>query len=193
MVIASDPVSPANNNSPKIIGAAESASTVKLYTDASCTGAVVATGSAAAFASPGIAVSVPDNSTTTFRATATDASNNTSACSPTSIAYTEVTPSGGGGDTTPPETTITGGPPRKTKKRTATFTFSSNEPGAFQCKLDSGAFALCASPDVLTGLKKGVHTFSVRAVDASLNVDGSPATQTWKIKKKRRHHHHHHH
>jgi hypothetical protein len=41
----------------------------------------VAQGSAATFASPGITASVPDNTTTAFRATATDAAGNVSACS----------------------------------------------------------------------------------------------------------------
>jgi hypothetical protein len=137
---------------------------------------------------------VLDNSTTTFRATATDAANNTSTCSPTSITYVEDSSGGGGGDVIAPETTLTRGPPAKTKKKKATFTFTSSEANArFQCRLDGGAFAACSSPDTLTGLKKGKHTFSVRAIDLAGNVDGTPATQSWKIKKKRRHHHHHHH
>ena len=41
----------------------------------------MAQGSAAAFASPGITASVPNNTTTAFRARATDAAGNTSACS----------------------------------------------------------------------------------------------------------------
>src|SRR5439155_8853194 len=67
------PASPANNNSPSISGTAEAGSTVKLYTNASCTSAVAGSGAAAAFSSPGLSVSVADNSSTTFYATATDA------------------------------------------------------------------------------------------------------------------------
>ena len=84
-----NPASPANNNNPRIIGAAEAGSTVRLYTSSDCTGAVAGQGSAATFASPGIRVSVADNSTTTYYATATDASDNTSGCSTTSVTYTE--------------------------------------------------------------------------------------------------------
>ena len=84
-----DPDSPANDNSPKIKGAAAADSTVRLYTDASCTGAVAATGSAADLASPGLSVAVADDSSTTFRATATDPAGNTSACSSTSATYVE--------------------------------------------------------------------------------------------------------
>jgi hypothetical protein len=93
-VSTTSPASPANNNSPKILGSAEAGSTVKLYTNASCTSGLAGTGTAAAFASPGITAAVADNSTTTFYATATDASNNTSACSSTFVTYIE--------DSTPP-------------------------------------------------------------------------------------------
>src|SRR5205814_4164043 len=79
--LAVSPASPANDNAPKITGTAEAGSTVKLYTNASCTSALAASGTAAAFASPGLAVAVADNSSTTFYATATDAAGNVSCCS----------------------------------------------------------------------------------------------------------------
>src|SRR5204863_620842 len=88
-VSSTSPASPANNNAPKIIGSAEAGSTVKLYTNASCTSAVAGSGSAAAFASPGLTVSVADDSTTSFYATAADAAGNASACSSTSVTYVE--------------------------------------------------------------------------------------------------------
>lgn len=86
------PQSGSNNNEPSIKGSAEAGSTVALFTEASCSGSPVAAGSAAAFASPGLGVSVPDNSTTTFYATATDAAGNSSGCSTSSITYKEVSP-----------------------------------------------------------------------------------------------------
>ncbi len=88
----SDPPSPADDNSPSILGTAVAGSTVRLYSSADCAApSLVATGSAAEFASPGIAVQVPDNSTTTLRAIArTDSS--ASECSAGSISYTESTP-----------------------------------------------------------------------------------------------------
>jgi hypothetical protein len=77
-----DPNSPANDNAPEVKGSAEAGSTVRLFKTAGCTaGTAVALGSAAKFASPGITASVPDNTTTAFRATATDAAGNVSACS----------------------------------------------------------------------------------------------------------------
>ncbi len=89
-------------------------------------------------------------------------------------------------DCGPPETTITKHPKDKTRKKTAVFEFSTNEPGAtFECSLDGAAFAPCTSPDTLK-VKKGKHSFEVRARDAAGNVDGSPATDDWKVKKKKR-------
>jgi hypothetical protein len=88
-------------------------------------------------------------------------------------------------DCAPPETTITAGPKDKTKKKTATFEFSANEPGAtFECSLDGGPFTACTSPDTLK-VKKGKHHFEVRATDVGGNV-GSPASDDWKVKKKKR-------
>jgi Glycosyl hydrolase catalytic core len=75
------PNSPANDNQPEAKGTSESGTTVKLYKTAGCTGPQVAQGSASKFASPGITVTVPDNSTTYFRAKARDGAGNVSPCS----------------------------------------------------------------------------------------------------------------
>lgn len=85
------PASPANDNNPKIRGSAEAGSTIRIYAGSACAGSPIATGGSAALASPGIAVSVPDNSTSRFSATATDAALNESPCS-AFIEYTEITP-----------------------------------------------------------------------------------------------------
>ncbi|MDQ2982128.1 MAG: chitobiase/beta-hexosaminidase C-terminal domain-containing protein, partial [Actinomycetota bacterium] len=87
--LATSPGSPANNNNPKITGTAEALSTVKLYTNSSCSGGPDASGSAATFSSPGISASaVANDSTTTYYATATDAASNTSPCS-SGVTYLE--------------------------------------------------------------------------------------------------------
>lgn len=85
------PASPANDNHPKIRGTAEAGSTIRIYGGTTCSGSPTATGSSAALESPGIPVSVPDNSTSRFSATATDAALNESSCS-AFIEYTEITP-----------------------------------------------------------------------------------------------------
>jgi hypothetical protein len=85
-----------------------------------------------------------------------------------------------------PQTTITKHPKDKTRKKQTTFEFTANEPGAtFDCSLDGKPFAPCTSPDTFK-VKKGKHSFAVRAKDAGSNVDGTPATDDWKVKKKRK-------
>lgn len=88
-VTSTDPVSPANNNDPKVKGTAPTGTTVKLYVASDCSGTAAVTGTAAQFSGAGIAVTVPDNSSTSFYATATDAAGNASACSSTSVEYVE--------------------------------------------------------------------------------------------------------
>jgi subtilisin-like proprotein convertase family protein len=87
---STDPASPADDNFPKVIGSAEAGSQIKLYTSSDCSGSPVAERSAAELASPGIEVTVADDSTTAFRATATDGSSRVSECS-SPISYQEVT------------------------------------------------------------------------------------------------------
>jgi hypothetical protein len=85
-------------------------------------------------------------------------------------------------DTTPPETSISSGPSGTTASTSASFSFASTESGSsFECKLDSGSFAACASPKAYSTLSSGAHTFSVRASDAAGNVDPSPATRSWTV------------
>ncbi|HZB23728.1 MAG TPA: Ig-like domain-containing protein, partial [Gaiellaceae bacterium] len=86
--LATSPASPANDNDPEVSGTAEAGTTVRLYTTNDCSGAPLATGSAATFNGAGVTASVADDSTSTFKATATDAAGNASACS-TGVAYVE--------------------------------------------------------------------------------------------------------
>jgi hypothetical protein len=97
-------------------------------------------------------------------------------------------------DPNPPEATITGGPKNvvKTKKKRAkvTFTFTSSEPGTFECSLDGAPFTPCSSPStqkVKAGRRKPKqHTFQVRAIDAAGNPDASPAADDFKAKRKKK-------
>jgi large repetitive protein len=79
--LAASPASPANNNAPRISGTAEAGSTVNLYKTSDCSGTPIATDTEANFASPGIAITVTDDTTTTIYAEATDLALNVSACS----------------------------------------------------------------------------------------------------------------
>ena len=92
-------------------------------------------------------------------------------------------------DTTPPDTEITSAPKSKLKARrptaSAKFAFTSNDAGAsFECSLDAAAFVACKSPQSYK-LKRGRHTFAVRAVDAAGNRDSSPASVTVKVVRKK--------
>ena len=80
---------PANDNHPLVTGTATAGTTVTLYDNPGCTGAPIGTGTAAAFASPGIAVTVPDDSITQIYAQATNGGAS-SACSSTSVSYEEI-------------------------------------------------------------------------------------------------------
>ena len=84
------PASPADDNRPTVRGDAVAGSTVRLYTTADCSGAPVASGSAAGLAvGLRVVAPLPDDSVTTFWAALTDKEID-SPCSSTSITYTEV-------------------------------------------------------------------------------------------------------
>jgi hypothetical protein len=85
-----------------------------------------------------------------------------------------------GPDTRAPDTRIAAGAPSGTTATTARFVFASDEAAVrFQCSLDGGAFAACATPAPVSGLAPGGHTFAVRAIDWAGNVDATPATESW--------------
>jgi len=90
-------------------------------------------------------------------------------------------------DTSAPDTVIDRAPKRRTKSRRATFSFSSDEPGAtFACELDRTEISPCPSPFNARKLKRRGHRFSVGAIDPAGNADLSPAVHTWKVKKRRK-------
>ena len=281
--LATTPTSPANDNSPKLHGTADADSTVSVYTNGDCSGSPAATGTTAEFASPGISVTVPGDSTTQLSARAANLVDDTSQCS-SAIQYVEDStapdtvidspPHGTTGDPTPtfafhstegestflcsvdqgtpdfddcsgaashtpadaladgdytfrvkatdsagnddsvpateaftvdtsgppvlnppvmldvapPIATITLGPGGRTRDRTPTFGFASNEQGSrFDCRVDNRAWAACSSPHTMPSLSFGRHTFSARATDSAGNV-GAPAERSFKVTKKRRKH-----
>jgi CSLREA domain-containing protein len=92
-----------------------------------------------------------------------------------------------------PDTTITKGPKnkvklkKKKKKKKVTFEFTSSDPGSsFQCAVDDQVLKVpCTSPYKVK-VKKGKHDFEVRAIDAAGNIDPTPASDDWKVKKKKK-------
>jgi len=86
-------------------------------------------------------------------------------------------------DTAPPQTTLESHPPDPSESSTASFAYSSNEPGSsFECGLDGAPFASCqASGIAYTGLGDGPHSFQVRAIDPSGNLDPTPAGYSFQV------------
>lgn len=89
-------------------------------------------------------------------------------------------------DTKPPDTSIVSGPPAITSATTAALAFTGADPAPgtaihFECRLDGGAYQPCTSPVAYSGLALGMHTASVRAVDAAGNTDPTPASLSWKV------------
>lgn len=93
----------------------------------------------------------------------------------------------GPSDTDPPTATITDKPKKKVKSKRkkveVEFGFEADEPGsAFECELDGGGFSDCDSPASYE-VKRGEHTFSVRATDPAANT-GDAASYAFKVVKK---------
>jgi hypothetical protein len=83
-------------------------------------------------------------------------------------------------DRTPPNTRIRTVAAKTSSSKTALFQFSATERGSrFECKLDKQRWRRCKSPKRYVELRRGRHTFQVRAIDKAGNVDLSPAKRTW--------------
>ena len=81
-----------------------------------------------------------------------------------------------------PQTSIQSGPASPTTQTTARFGFTGSPAGgSYECRLDGSLYSDCASGRSYSGLRPGTHTFAVRAVDSTGNVDASPATRTWTV------------
>ena len=84
-------------------------------------------------------------------------------------------------DTTAPETTITSAPSGTVSTTTAQIAFASNESGRFECRRNAGTWSGCQSVLSLSAFREGDNTVEVRAIDASGNVDASPAAASWTV------------
>jgi hypothetical protein len=115
----------------------------------------------------------------TFKVRATDLAGNQQ-LEPTAFSWTV---DNSLGDTTPPETKLDFVPPDPSLSSTVSFTYESNEPGSsFECALDGAPFAACAASGVTyMGLANGPHSFQVRAIDPSANVDPTPAGYSFSV------------
>jgi len=118
------------------------------------------------------------NGSHTFRARALDGAGNADA-TPASVTWTV--------DTIVPTITLQSTPTSPSSATSFTFTWSTDEPATYSCKLDGGAFANCGSnltsgSRALTGLTQGSHTFVLRARDAAGNITPLPGVSfTWTV------------
>jgi hypothetical protein len=78
----------------------------------------------------------------------------------------------------------------RSRRRRATVTFSGTDAVSspseleFECKLDRRAFAPCNSPKTYRKLKPGRHTVKVRATDEVGNLETSPATRRFRVRRR---------
>jgi sugar lactone lactonase YvrE len=71
-------------------------------------------------------------------------------------------------------------PAASTAATSASFTFASPDPAVtYLCRIDGGAFTPCVSGQTYTGLARGPHSFSVRAVDRFGNT--RTTTHQWTV------------
>ncbi|HEV2950788.1 MAG TPA: right-handed parallel beta-helix repeat-containing protein, partial [Actinomycetota bacterium] len=88
-------------------------------------------------------------------------------------------------DAIAPDTIITDQPAQASRDAVSTFRFTGTDNASsvtFQCSIDGGEYGPCTTPKDYAGLAPlSDHTFAVRAVDLSGNVDLTPATYTWWI------------
>jgi hypothetical protein len=89
LLTGTTPTSPNVSTEPRIVGQTQGGTSIKIYPTPDCSGAPAAVGSAAELNGAGIKVTVEAGSTTTFHATATNGSGDTSACSSSAITYSQ--------------------------------------------------------------------------------------------------------
>jgi hypothetical protein len=181
LLFSTDPPGPANDNSPRVHGASEAGTRVRVFTGGGCQGGG-ADGDAAELSTTGVPVVVPDNATTPITSLATDAAGNSSACSG-QLPYVE--------DSIAPQTRIVVRPKKRSTHRLSFFRFRANTAKArFLCRLDARRARRCRNPYTLRHLKFGRHRLAVAAVDQAGNVDPTPAVRSWQLVRLRNRSHH---
>ncbi len=116
----------------------------------------------------GGAIQSPSGQYIQYRATLTGAAASVDSAS---LAYTV--------DSTAPSAAI-GSVDVSGSSASVSFSSPDSDIKGFECSLDGGAFAACASPKAFTGLAAGAHTVVVRPVDKAGNV-GPTVSRTFSI------------
>ena len=110
-----------------------------------------------------------------FTVVATDAAGNLESLPPT-VSWVL--------DSTTSDTVIDGGPSGVVTSRHQVFAFSSPDatPGStFRCTLDGAPLGPCSSPLAVDVFTDGNHAFGVQIVEATGNVDPTPAIRSWTV------------
>jgi hypothetical protein len=88
---------------------------------------------------------------------------------------------GRAGDSVAPDTKIVKGPAARSRDRSPTFRFRSNERGStFVCRIDHQPFSKCRARQTFR-VRPGRHTLRVAAKDASGNFDPTPARRSFTV------------
>ncbi len=83
------------------------------------------------------------------------------------------------GAASPDRPVLVATPPGVSASTSASFGFTGASGATFECRLDSGPFATCASPRPYTGLPLGAHVFGVRA--SKSGKTSGEATFAWSV------------
>jgi hypothetical protein len=82
-----------------------------------------------------------------------------------------------------PNTVLHVKPARNTRSRRAYFHWGSNQTRVtYQCRLDRGRWTACRPGKTYRNLRRGTHTFRVRARSRDGRFDRTPATWRWRIR-----------
>ncbi|NMO19893.1 hypothetical protein HPC49_33435 [Pyxidicoccus fallax] len=150
-LLGTSPVSPANDNLPRILVRTEPGARVRLYTVAGCSGAIAGEASANTEGQASIPVTVADDSWTSFHGLAIDAAGNTSPCSSQGVTYRELS--------TPPSVSNLRLSPSETANDNAPLLLGSTAAGA---TVRLYFAATCSGTPAATQVADATGTFSLR-------------------------------
>jgi hypothetical protein len=154
VIVSSNPASPSQSSNPTLTISGEPGSTVSVFADGSCSGVPLATALVDGTGTASVLISVPQNSTTTLTAFATDAAGNSSSCS-ASFTYTH-------DNIAPGLATFTGSTPVSPSNSTTTPLLNlTGEPGATISIYNS---ASCIGTPVGSGVFDGSGNASIQVV-----------------------------
>jgi hypothetical protein len=154
VIVSSNPASPSQSSNPTLTISGEPGSTVSVFANGTCSGVPLATAIVDGTGTASVLISVPQNSTTTLTALATDAAENSSSCS-ASFTYTH-------DNIAPGLATFTGSTPVSPSNSTSTpLLHLTGEPGATISIYNN---ALCTGTPIGSGVFDGSGNASIQVV-----------------------------